>query len=220
MDTLAAIVHTARIISRTSSAILTAIHPTERLGYDAGDRATLKRYGNDFLRSALYDSWLLFACGEELKQIFRKGIPQPLHLPSNRLVTQAFCVYLSEPRWRQYGFPDVEGILPREERGQGRHVPMPLFLGFSVGTPEEQLRDALLLASNMRDRALKEAKERANQVEEPIVPECRETENKTTVEELRRRVADLEASEKVMREEIRDMKRMWEDKFGVKQAEG
>jgi len=99
-------------------------------------------------------------------------------------------------------------------------VPMPLFLGFSVGTPEEQLRDALLLASNMRDRVLKEAEERANQVEEPIAPECREMENKTTVEELRRRVTDLEASEKAMREEIRDMKRMWKDKFGVQQTEG
>ncbi|KAF8538405.1 hypothetical protein BDD12DRAFT_842515 [Trichophaea hybrida] len=213
LEAVAAMVRTACIVSRTAFEILTSIHPTNRLGYEATDRAAFTRYGNEFLRSALYDAWLLLTRGEELAQIFRKGIPQPLHLQRNRLVTQAFCVYLSEPRWREYGYPDLEMVLPVAERGLGS---TPLIFGFSVGTPEEQLRDALLLACNIRDRSLKEAALQAKMLAKPIELPDKETKEGTcaTIQQLRKRVADLEASEKEMKEEIKNMKRMLEERFG------
>ncbi|KAF8244811.1 hypothetical protein K440DRAFT_608844 [Wilcoxina mikolae CBS 423.85] len=107
------IVRNARIINRTTDALVHHFMPTfenEIRGYNA--------HASNMLRGVLYDMWVYLQTGEEIVLLPYR----PRH-PLNRseeaiMATKAwrFCICLSHNRWRQFGYPNPISILPKWAR--------------------------------------------------------------------------------------------------------
>jgi len=219
-----AIVHNAHVINRTSSAMHADLFLSRDLGYDDEDRNVFNLYAFDLLREALYDIWISILSSQQLVQPYHKGRRQGFQHPSNTLITANFCHYMVEGReWRRRcGFPNPKEILPSAATR------------YHLSSPRDDARSTLHIACDKRrmEALAKQARERLNisvkaktiLVEggpKPVGKGKGTGVSKTTIAELRKRVADLEASEAALKErvkiseaDIEEMKRMWRERFG------
>jgi len=151
-------------------------------------------YGNEILRGALYDIWILLERGGEFVRPLVRGYERRLRHPTNAAATRELCAHLSRSCWQRFGYPNPITLLPVAARQ-------------SVGDKTE-LRDDLVsqcricAAERMMYQQLSPEPKRVTVRVQGQEPGEEFRRLQATVRKLRIHVSDLKVSEKRLKEEV------------------
>ncbi|KAF8537925.1 hypothetical protein BDD12DRAFT_844612 [Trichophaea hybrida] len=119
LPAILAIVRNARIINRTTDALVHHFMPTFEKGFIPHEIREYNAHASNMLRGVLYDIWFYLETGEEIFLPYR----HPLNYTKEATEAWRICICLSHNRWRQFGYPNPILILPKWARTMRDFLP-------------------------------------------------------------------------------------------------